>query len=406
MPLFHAFRSMSPLIGALKSLATPTVTRTVVFTAASLAALLVHSAARATDDSGESLSSIMTRLRVQEAPQPIRENPQWRAPRKVVLLAFGNDRGWEGREAAFAAAAPKAKVIVAKDMAAAVAATADADVLVGFNPEICAARLVDNDKPLRWLASLAAGVENCMAVLGVRSRNLLLTNMRGVDSAVIAEHAVALAMALAHSLDTFAVDTSKGQWSNQHGNSAPIETLAGKTMLVVGLGGIGTEVALRAHGLGMQVVATRDNASNKPDFVGYVGTPGELLTLAKSADVIVNAVPLTPQTKGMYDAKFFAVLKPSAYFVNVARGASVVTADLVSALEEHRLAGAGLDVVDPEPLPADSPLWHAPRVIITPHISSRSDFPSEARWTLAVENLRRYANGEKMLSVVDLTKGY
>lgn len=406
MPLFHAFRSMSPRIGALKSLATPTVTRTVVFTAASLAALLVHSAAHATDDSGESLSSIMTRLRVQEAPQPIRENPQWRAPRKVVLLAFGNDRGWEGREAAFAAAAPKAKVIVAKDMAAAVAATADADVLVGFNPEICAARLVDNDKQLRWLASLAAGVENCMAVPGVRSRNLLLTNMRGVDSAVIAEHAVALAMALAHSLDTFAVDTSKGQWSNQHGNSAPIETLAGKTMLVVGLGGIGTEVALRAHGLGMQVVATRDNASNKPDFVSYVGTPGELLTLAKSADVIVNAVPLTPQTKGMYDAKFFAVLKPSAYFVNVARGASVVTADLVSALEEHRLAGAGLDVVDPEPLPADSPLWHAPRVIITPHISSRSDFPSEARWTLAVENLRRYANGEKMLSVVDLTKGY
>jgi phosphoglycerate dehydrogenase-like enzyme len=424
---------MSPLIGALKSLmtrttthvptstlaralfggATPltrrvtarTVIRMVVFTAASLAALLLHSTAHATDDS-ESLPSIMTRLRVQEAPQPIRENPQWRAPRKVVLLAFGNDRGWEGREAAFAAAAPKTQVIVAKDMAAAVAATADADVLVGFNPEICAARLVDNDKQLRWLASLAAGVENCMAVPGVRSRNLLLTNMRGVDSAVIAEHAVALAMALAHSLDTFAVDTSKGQWSNQHGNSAPIETLAGKTMLVVGLGGIGTEVALRAHGLGMQVVATRDNVSNKPDFVSHVGTPEEMLTLAKSADVIVNAVPLTPQTKGMYDARFFAVLKPGAYFVNVARGASVVTADLVSALNEHRLAGAGLDVVDPEPLPADSPLWHAPHVIITPHISSRSDFPSEARWTLAVENLRRYANGEKMLSVVDLTKGY
>lgn len=426
---------MSPLIGALKSLATRTVThvptstpartpfggttpftprvtprtvtRIAALTAASLATLLVHSAARATDDGGESLPSIMTRLRVQEAPQPIRENPQWRAPRKVVLLAFGNDRGWEGRETAFAAAAPKTKVIVAKDMAAAVAATADADVFVGFNPEICAARLVDNDKQLRWLASLAAGVENCMAAPGgVRSRNLLLTNMRGVDSAVIAEHAVALAMALAHSLDTFAVDTSKGQWSNQHGNSAPIETLAGKTMLVVGLGGIGTEVALRAHGLGMQVVATRDNVSNKPDFVSYVGTPEEMLTLAKSADVIVNAVPLTPQTKDMYDAKFFAVLKPSAYFVNVARGASVVTADLVRALNEHRLAGAGLDVVDPEPLPADSPLWHAPHVIITPHISSRSDFPSEARWTLAVENLRRYANGEKMLSVVDLAKGY
>jgi phosphoglycerate dehydrogenase-like enzyme len=156
----------------------------------------------------------------------------------------------------------------------------------------------------------------------------------------------------------------------------------------------------------MKVVATRDNVSNKPDFVSYVGLPNEMLTLAKTADVIVNSVPLTPQTTGMYDAKFFAVLKPTAYFINVARGGSVVTADLSAALNEHRLAGAGLDVVDPEPLPADSPLWHAPHVIITPHISTRSDFPSEARWTLAVENLRRYANGEKMLSVVDLAKGY
>jgi phosphoglycerate dehydrogenase-like enzyme len=112
------------------------------------------------------------------------------------------------------------------------------------------------------------------------------------------------------------------------------------------------------------------------------------------------------QTKGMYNAQLFALLKPNAFFINVARGASAVTADLVSTLNEHRLAGAGLDVVDPEPLPPDNPLWHAPHVMITPHISSRSDLPGEARWILAVENLRRYADGEKMLSVVDLSKGY
>ena len=387
------------------------------FAAAALATLVALAPAHAADDravsegipsgdDSESLTSIMTRLRIQEAPEPVRASPQWRVPRKVVLLAFGSNRGWEGREAAFAAAAPKAHIIVAKDLAAAVAASADADVFVGFNPEICSAKLIDDDKQLRWLASLAVGVENCMAVPGIHSRNLLVTNMRGVDSAVIAEHAVALTLALAHSLDTFAVDTSKGQWNTEHGATAPIETLVGKTMLVVGLGGIGTEVALRAHGLGMKVVATRDNTHDKPDFVSYVGLPGEMLTLAKTADVIVNSVPLTPQTQGMYDARFFAGLKPTAYFVNVARGGSVVTADLANALNEHRLAGAGLDVVDPEPLPVDSPLWHAPHVIITPHISSRSDFPNEARWTLAVENLRRYANGEKMLSVVDLTKGY
>jgi phosphoglycerate dehydrogenase-like enzyme len=357
-------------------------------------------------DDGESVEAVIARLRVQEAAQPVRDRTQWRAPRKVVLLEFGNVKGWAGRQQAFAAAAPKAQVVVATDMASAASATADADVIVGFNPEICSAKLLDNAKQLRWLESLAAGVENCMAVPSVRARNLLMTNMRGVDSAAIGEHAIALAMALAHGLDTFAVDTSKAIWNKEHGATTPMQTLEGKTLLVVGLGGIGTEVAKRGHGLGMKVVATRDNDRNKPDFVSYVGLPDELLRLAKSADVIVNCVPLTPQTTGMYDAKFFAALKPTAYFINVARGASAVTADLVSALNEHRLAGAGLDVVDPEPLPPDHPLWRAPHVLITPHISSRSDLPGEARWVLAVENLRRYANGEKMLSVVDLTKGY
>jgi phosphoglycerate dehydrogenase-like enzyme len=369
-----------------------------------LAALDGQPAARAAD-APDAVATAIAKVRAQEAPQPVRERAQWRAPKKVVLLIFGN-RNWTDKQAAFVAAAPQAKVVVARDMASAVAATADADVMVGFNPEICSPKIVDNAKQLRWIASLAAGVENCMAVPGIPKRNLLLTNMRGVDSAVIAEHAVAMAMALAHGLDTFAVDTSKGLWSQEHGATTPIQTLDGKTLLVVGLGGIGTEVALRAHGLGMTVVATRDNKRDKPDFVSYVGSPDEMLTLAKSADVIVNSVPLTPQTTGIYNAKFFAVLKPTAYFINVARGASAVTADLVTALNEHRLAGAGLDVVDPEPLPPDNPLWHAPHVLITPHISSRSDLPGEARWTLAVENLRRYANGEKMLSVVDLTKGY
>jgi phosphoglycerate dehydrogenase-like enzyme len=291
-------------------------------------------------------------------------------------------------------------------MAAALDATADADVIVGFNPEICNPQMVAGARQLRWIASLAAGVENCMAIPALHERNLLVTNMRGVDSSAIAEHAVALTMALAHGLDTFAVDTSKSVWSAEHAQTTPMQTLDGKTMLVVGLGGIGTEVAMKAHGLGMKVVATRDSDRSKPDFVSYVGLPDEMLTLAKSADVIVNSVPLTPQTKGMYDAKFFAVLKPTAFFINVARGGSAVTADLVNALNEHRLAGAGLDVADPEPLPPDNPLWHAPHVLITPHMSSRSDLPGEARWTLAVDNLRRYVNGENMLSVVDLTKGY
>src|SRR5690606_16413143 len=101
-------------------------------------------------------------------------------------------------------------------------------------------------------------------------------------------------------------------------------------------------------------------------------------------------------TTGLYDARFFAVLKPSAFFINVARGGSVVTDALMKALNEGRLAGAGLDVVDPEPLPADHPLWKSPRILFTPHISSRSDLPGETRGVVAVENLRRYVNGEAL----------
>jgi phosphoglycerate dehydrogenase-like enzyme len=245
-----------------------------------------------------------------------------------------------------------------------------------------------------------------MLLPAVKAHSLMMTNLRGIDAPVIAEHAIALMLALAHGLDRFALDSANGVWSRENGARLPMQMLEGKTLLVAGLGGIGTEVARRASGLGMNVIATREGGTGKPDFVSYVGRPDELFALASTADVIVSALPLTPQTTGLYNAKFFAGLKPNALFINVARGGSVVTMDLVAALNAGKIAGAGLDVVDPEPLPANHPLWKSPRVLITPHISSRSDLPGEARWTIATENLRRYAVGERLLSEVDLVRGY
>jgi phosphoglycerate dehydrogenase-like enzyme len=355
-------------------------------------------------ETAESPAAVIARLRLTEAPAPVRERADWRPPRKIVLLAY--DERTAAERDGLASVVPGAQFIVARNRAAAITAAADADVLIGFNPEICDPAIIDHARELRWIQSLAAGVEHCVAIPSVRRRNILLTNMRGVDSAAIAEHAIALALALAHGLDVFAADTAKGRWSRQDGATTPIQMLSGKTMLVVGLGGIGTDVAERAHGLGMKVVATREHGHSGPDFVSYVGEPDELKRLARDADVIVNTAPLTPQTTGLFNAGFFAVVKPTAIFVNVARGASVVTADLVKALDEHRLAGAGLDVVEPEPLPPDHPLWRAPHVIVSPHISSRSDLPGLDRWVVARENLRRYAAGERMLSVVDLQLGY
>jgi phosphoglycerate dehydrogenase-like enzyme len=375
--------------------------RTLPVTLCALGALLCLAPTAFADTTSDLIKS----LQLVAAPAPVNQRPDWRVPHKVLLLEFGK-QDWAPRQAQFAAAAPHSQVVVAHNMSEALAQAPDTDVLVGFNPEICAPQLLTAATDLRWIESLAAGVENCLAVPGLRERGRLLTNMRAVDAAVIAEHAIALTLALAHGLDVFAVDTANAQWNGAHGASTPMQSLDGKTLLVVGLGGIGTEVARRAHALGMKVVATRDGDRKGPSFVSHIGAPAELATLAKSADVIVSCVPQTPTTQGMFNAQFFAQLKPTAYFVNISRGGTMVMADLTQALVEKRLAGAGLDVADPEPLPPDNPLWHAPHVLITPHISSRSDLPGEGRWLVARENLRRYARGERLLNVVDQARGY
>lgn len=368
-----------------------------------LGACILSAAGAAQLSAAEDVAVVLARHGIQEHATPARADTRWSKPAKVLLLDYGLHPGGTDD---LRAAAGGANLVVVRDSRSAAAAAADADVIIGSNPEICDARIINNAKQLRWLASLSAGVENCMELPAVKSRSLMMTNMRGVDSPVIAEHAIALMLALAHGLDRFAVDTAQGVWSRNSMARAPLQFLTGKTMFVSGLGGIGTEVAKRAHALGMNVVATRVGGTGKPDFVSHVGQPDELLKLARTADVIVSAVPLTPETTGMYNKEFFAVLKPSAYFINIARGASVVTDALTAALNEGRLAGAGLDVVDPEPLPPGHPLWKSPRVLLTPHISARSDLADEARWTIAAENLRRYVAGEKMLNVVDLARGF
>jgi phosphoglycerate dehydrogenase-like enzyme len=209
-------------------------------------------------------------------------------------------------------------------------------------------------------------------------------------------------------LPHFAPQQNGGRWTNGLRELGGVQLLEieGKTLLVVGLGGIGTEVAKRAAGLGMHVLATRNSSREGPPFVDYVGLSDEYVELAARADVVINSTPLTPQTVGMFDAKFFAAMKDTAFFINIGRGESVVTADLVAALEAQRIAGAGLDVTDPEPLPPGHPLWSMTNVILTPHIATSSDFRSERTIVLVAENLRRYLRGDRLLSVVDLAQGY
>ncbi len=178
-------------------------------------------------------------------------------------------------------------------------------------------------------------------------------------------------------------------------------------MLVIGLGGVGTEVARRANAFGMRVMAIdpKENLA-KPEFVFSLDKPGMLMKLLTQADVVFLACPLTKETAGLMGPYQFEAMKKSAYFINVSRGGVVQTKSLVDALQKNQIAGAGLDVTDPEPLPDDHPLWKLHNVIVTPHIGGASEDGQERQWRLYRENIRRFVAGEKLLCVVDKAKGY
>ena len=331
-------------------------------------------------------------LGLQPAGPPVREHVGWRVPKLILVSPYLHDALGE-----LATAAPGVKFIELPQASARDIAAADATL------GVCSVEVLAQATRLQWIQWLGAGVETCVQQPLLRERHLLLTNMRRTAAPSMAEHVLALMLAESRHLDYFWRQQQQGHWAE---DTPQLTDLEGKTILVVGLGGIGTEVARRAHALGMRVTATRASGHAGPDFVSYVGLPEELPKLAKEADYIVNCAPLTPQTTGIFNAEFFAGLKPTAYFLNVGRGKSVISADLAAALGAGRLAGAALDVVDPEPLPADSPLWRVPNLIITPHVSADTTVTAEQRVVLLRENLRRFVAGEQLLAVVDIGRGY
>ncbi len=340
---------------------------------------------------------LKTELGLQEAPTALRDQPGWAKPRVILVSQpAGHDIQW------LRAAAPGVELIVARDTAAALAAASRADAAIGF----CSPDLLERGTKIRWLQVMSAGVEHCVDIPAIAQRDILVTNMQRVAGPVMAEHVMAMALALSRQLPAYLHHQEQSRWDRSTSGELKTFALQGKTMLIAGLGGIGTEVARRAHAFDMRIVATDASGRRPPDFVSHVGPPAALLALAREADVIVDALPLTPKTTGVFDAEIFGAMKPRAIFINVGRGATVVTAELVKALKEKRIGGAGLDVTDPEPLPANHPLWRLPNVIVTPHVAADSDFGSERHWQVARENLRRYVAGERMLSVVDVKRGY
>lgn len=239
----------------------------------------------------------------------------------------------------------------------------------------------------------------------IQDKQFVFTNAQHTSGPPMADHVIALMTMVTRGLHNFHRFQLQGQWKRRP-IDFPMLELQGKTMLIVGLGGVGTEVARRAHGLGMRVIGIRKSSRTGPSYVEYVGLSPELYELAARADVVVNALPLTNETRGLFDEKFFDSVKRGAYFISVGRGESTVTGDLIAALNDGRLTAAGLDVTDPEPLPDGHALWSLSNVVITPHVAATTDEGRWRRWAVTLENLRRYVNGEKMLNVVDVTRGY
>ncbi len=289
----------------------------------------------------------------------------------------------------------------------------EADALIRAAPNaLCTANAIKLAKKLKWIHHNAAGPESCVAVSDqVKGGKFLFTSSQKLYSDGVADSAIAMMTSLMRGLDLYArMDADKKVKRPNFGERG--WTFNGRTLLVVGLGGIGTDIARMAHGVGMKVIATRASSHEGPDFVDYVGLSNELPGLIGKADVVVMAAPLVDDTRGLFDAKMFARMKRGTLFINVAREEEYVEADLIAALKSGQVGGAGIEL-NTKPEGDGGPLFDAPNTIIEVHggapaqpVGGYGDTTNAKIWLVARENMRRYALGEKMLSVVDVKRGY
>jgi phosphoglycerate dehydrogenase-like enzyme len=348
---------------------------------------------------------LIEKLGIRESALASRDMPGWSRPSKVTILSFRSipDSGpgsllWMQE----VADGVDIELFSGAQMDTNRGRLAESEVILGW----CFPGMLEIGKNLNYLHIFAAGIDHCMDIPGIRESGLIATNSAKAASETIAETSIALMLMLTRNLTFFHTEQLNSSWAR--GATSPSEAIMvqGKTMLVLGLGGIGSQVAKRAHALGMRVIGTRNSSRSGPDYVEYVGLSNEMLKLASQADVVVNALPLTDATKGIVDAEFFGQMKDKSYYVSVGRGGTTDTGALIAALKDGKLAGAGLDVTDPEPLPVEHELWLLPNVIITPHTASRSDISRLNTQLIARENLRRYIRGEHLLNQVDMKRGY
>jgi phosphoglycerate dehydrogenase-like enzyme len=278
----------------------------------------------------------------------------------------------------------------------AVIGNADALITPKLTPD-----LLRSAKRLSWIHVLNAGVEDAIPL--VKDTPVTLTNLRGVLGPEVADHAMALLLSLTRGLNE--TIPARGKWELPE-NLAQLTELRGRTAVIIGMGGVGSLIAERATAFGMTVLGVDPRDSAPTVHVRQIVKPNQLDTVLPSADVVFIASPETPATRGMMGTAQFQAMKRGGYFIAISRGSTYSTDALAQALSSRRLAGAGLDVTDPEPLPRNHPLWKFKNVVITPHIAGASDRSLGRVLDLLRENIRRFAAGEPLLNIVDKQSGY
>lgn len=317
----------------------------------------------------------------------------------TILIAQTESDISEAERAEITRLAPDARVVITNDRDAMAAILPEAEVITGHVP----APLLAEARNLRWYQQWGAGADWLGRHPELAERDFILTNASGVHAIPITEHIFAFLLAFARELPGAFAGQASREWRRQ--GDAVFE-LAGKTLLLIGVGAIGRRTAQIAAAFGMRVLGIRRHPGRAVPGIERMCDMACLPDLLPEADFVVLTVPLTAETRHMLDEAAFRKMKSSAYLVNIGRGATVDEAALVTALQKGWIAGAGLDVTEVEPLPADSPLWAMPNVIITAHYSGATPEYNRRAMAIFLENLRRYVNGEELKNVVDKKLGY
>ncbi|MFW5976618.1 MAG: D-2-hydroxyacid dehydrogenase [Bacillota bacterium] len=255
---------------------------------------------------------------------------------------------------------------------------------------------------LKWLQLESAGADNFINKEIYPNKNIILTNSSGVYGLPIAEHVLSMILAFNKNIPQYVKQKQDKTWQGLEKNRDLYNSVVG----IIGLGDIGNQIAKKSHALGSKVLAVKNTPENKPEYVEKLWGQEGINTLLQKSDYVVLALPLTEQTMGIIDEKRLKLMKPDAFLVNIGRGKLIEQEALIKALKKDWIAGAGLDVTNPEPLPESSPLWDLKNVILTPHVSGLSPSNIERKFDIFRENLKRYINGDNLINKVDFSRQY